>query len=192
MVLSSKDFVSPIDVVATTTSFFNGEIQLDPASSEHANKVVEATRYFTWEHNGLLQDWKAENIYLYPPRDLLLKDEQPKNTKLFQKVRRFKKSSQRVWLELAYHKWLRKEFNQGILFLTSAEVALLVTQKLNFNMPMCLLKEHPKLLIDETNLTPLKQTRVFGFIFYLPPVDSITQSISKFEEHYSSLGRIYC
>ena len=70
MVLASKDFVSPLDLISTTTVFFGGEIFLDPASSKHANQVVQATRYFDWKNNGLKQDWKAKNIYLYPPRDV--------------------------------------------------------------------------------------------------------------------------
>ena len=130
MVLSSEDFVSPPEVIATTTALFGGEIELDPASSVNANSVVQATKFFTWENNGLTQSWKSDNIYLYPPRDILLKHEQPKDIRLFQKTNGFKKSSQRVWLELAYQKWLRKEFNQGIIFITSAEVALITTQRI--------------------------------------------------------------
>jgi len=144
MVLSSRDFVSPIELIATTTSFFGGEIELDPASSEIANSVVQAKKYFNWKQNGLIQDWKAKNIYLYPPRDTLLKAEQPKPTRLFTKNLQFRKSAQRAWLELAYHKWLRREFDQGIIFLTSTEVALIVVQKLGIDFPICILKEHPK------------------------------------------------
>ena len=126
MVLASRDFVSPVDLIATTTAFFDGQIDLDPASSDHANTVVQAQRYFTWQHNGLRQKWKFQNLYLFPPRDLLLKEEQPKPTALFQKNLQFKKSAQRVWLELCYQKWLKREFQQGITLITSSEVALIV------------------------------------------------------------------
>jgi len=191
MVLSTEDYVTPISLAATTAAFFDGQIDLDPASSEHANKVVQAERFFDWKQNGLTQSWKAKNLYLYPPKDVLLKDEQPKNTKLFQKVTMFKKSSQRVWLELAYHKWLRKEFDQGIIFLTSSEVALIVTQKLDFDFPLCVMKERPKLLRDREDLKPLKKAKVYGFILYLPSIDNIEQSVLKFMQFYSNLGRIY-
>ena len=65
--LASKDFVSPPGLVAAATALFEGEINLDPASSKYANKVVQANRYFDWKDNGLNQTWKAKNIYLYPP-----------------------------------------------------------------------------------------------------------------------------
>lgn len=191
MVLSSEDFVSPPEVIATTTALFGGEIELDPASSINANSVVQATKFFTWENNGLTQSWKSKNIYLYPPRDILLKHEQPKDIRLFQKSNGFKKSSQRVWLELAYQKWLRKEFNQGIIFITSAEVALITTQRLNFDFPLCILKERPKLRRDTKELDKIKNSKVFGFIFYLPPADKYEEAIRSFYALYSTLGRVY-
>jgi ParB family chromosome partitioning protein len=43
-----------------------GSIDLDPASSETANKIVRATKYYTKEDNGLIQPWEG-NIWLNPP-----------------------------------------------------------------------------------------------------------------------------
>lgn len=192
MVLSSRDFVSPVDLIATTTAFLGGEIDLDPASSPYANQLVGATRHYTWEDNGLMQPWRAKNVYLYPPRDFLTKSEQPESPLLFTKVKYFRKSSQRVWLELAYQKWLRREFNEGVIFLTSVDVALLVTQQVGIDLPMCVLKKNPKLLIDEPDLRPLPSTRVLGFVLYMPPTDNQDTRVNQFVQHYSNLGRIYC
>ena len=186
---SENDFISPPELVATTAAFFGGSIDLDPASSESANSVVQADRFFTWKENGLNQPWKADSVFLYPPKSTLNGAEQPKNTRLFRKNLRFKKSAQRVWLELCYNKWLRNEFGQGIIFLTSSEVALLVTQKIGFDFPLCILSERPKLLHEQT-LKPV-QAKVFGFIYYLPSQLNYENSIRSFSEHYSNLGRVY-
>lgn len=43
-----------------------GGIDLDPASSETANAVIKAERYFTAEDNGLEQSWEGK-IWLNPP-----------------------------------------------------------------------------------------------------------------------------
>jgi hypothetical protein len=59
-----EDFVSPVNVVATTAAFFGGEIDLDPASSENANKLVGANRFFTPEDQGIKQLWKAKKRLL--------------------------------------------------------------------------------------------------------------------------------
>ena len=186
---SENDYISPPELVATTAAFFGGSIDLDPASSESANSVVQADRFFTWKENGLNQPWKADSVFLYPPKSTLNGAEQPKNTRLFRKNLRFKKSAQRVWLELCYNKWLRNEFGQGIIFLTSSEVALLVTQKIGFDFPLCILSERPRLLHEQT-LKPV-QAKVFGFIYYLPSQLNYENSIRSFSEHYSNLGRVY-
>jgi len=186
---SDDDFVSPPELIATTAYLFGGEIDLDPASSEQANLVVQAKNIFTWRENGLNQAWKAKNIYLFPPRNLLSGDEQPKDTRLFRKNLRFKKSAQRVWLELAYNKWLRNEFEQAVIFPTSTEVALLVTQKIGFDFPLCVLSEKPSLL-REKDLKPI-DTKVFGFVYYLPPREEYQQGVHKFCDLYSTLGRVY-
>jgi hypothetical protein len=186
---SENDFISPPELVATTAAFFGGSIDLDPASSESANSIIQADRFFTWKENGLNQPWRADSVFLYPPKSTLNGAEQPKDTRLFRKNLRFKKSAQRVWLELAYNKWLRNEFGQGILFLTSSEVALLVTQKIGFDFPLCILSERPRLLHEQT-LKPV-QAKVFGFIYYLPSQLNYENSIRSFSEHYSNLGRLY-
>lgn len=43
-----------------------GKIDLDPASSECANEVVKAKKYFDEDVNGLIQKWKG-NIWMNPP-----------------------------------------------------------------------------------------------------------------------------
>lgn len=43
-----------------------GSIDLDPASSEAANKIVMATEYYTIEDDGLSQNWQG-NVWLNHP-----------------------------------------------------------------------------------------------------------------------------
>ena len=43
-----------------------GTIDVDPASSEVANEIVRAKKYYTKENDGLLQDWPG-NIWMNPP-----------------------------------------------------------------------------------------------------------------------------
>lgn len=47
-----------------------GRIDLDPASCEEANQVVNATEYFTEQEDGLKQHWH-ETVFLNPPGGLV-------------------------------------------------------------------------------------------------------------------------
>jgi hypothetical protein len=192
MPLSEIDFVSPADVVGATTSFFDGQIDLDPASSLEANTHVNAYKFFTPRYNGLNQEWKAKSVYLYPPRDFLLSAEQPKEVLLYNRRKRFQKSAQRVWLEECLRKYKRAEFEHAVIFLTSTEVALLITQKLDIDLPICILKKHPDLLLDEPGLPKLGGTRCLGFVLYLPHFLNTEQHVQRFKYMFGSLGRVYC
>lgn len=185
------DFVSPVDLVGTTTAFFGGRIDLDPASSHVANTLINAQKYFTPLENGLKQTWKAKNVYLYPPKDLLTFNEQPVDTQLFRKKRRFTKSAQRVWLEECYRQYLRNHFKEAVVFLTSSEVALISTQRLNIDFPMCILKEHPSLHLDTEDLPKAQNSRCYGFVLYLPDSNNPIERVRDFIDLYSPLGRVY-
>lgn len=188
---SSCDFISPPDVIGTTTAFFDGEIDLDPASSDIANNFVGANKYFKFEDFGLKQSWRAKNLYLFPPRDMLPGSACPEERKLFVKKKRFKKSAQRVWLEEAVERYKRNDFEEAIIFLTSAEVALLVTQKLDIDFPLCILKDHPDLREDNRSLKPVNATKNYGFVYYLPSSINTYERISTFKDLFSNIGRCY-
>ena len=190
--LNQEDYVSPADVVGVTTAFFGGSIDLDPASSEAANELVQAKRFFTPKEDGFNQSWKAKNVYLYPPRDVIPYNQQPVDYSLFRRRKRFPKSAQRVWLEETYRRYTKNEFNEAIVFLTSAEVALRVTQLLDIDLPICIMKEHPRLSKDKASLPALRSTRCLGFILYFPCSYNTHQRITEFTQSYSRLGRCYC
>ena len=191
MLCSKTDYISPYKVLGAATAFLGGAISLDPASSELANTIVEADRIFTPRENGLSQEWKAKNIYLYPPRDLLDYESQPRNRELFKKTSKLKKSAQRVWLERAINSYRKQEYTEGIVFLTSTEVALIVTQKINIDLPLCILNERPKLFADEPGLNPVQNLRCYGFIFYIPSPYNTEKRMGEFREIFSSIGRVY-
>lgn len=61
----NNDWITPPDVIKLVRKLMN-EIDLDPASSELANSVVGARKYYTSEENGILLPWSG-NVWLNPP-----------------------------------------------------------------------------------------------------------------------------
>ncbi len=62
---SSDEWVSPCDVVESARAVMGG-IDLDPASSVEANRLIRADRWFSIDADGLAQPWRGR-LFLNPP-----------------------------------------------------------------------------------------------------------------------------
>lgn len=61
----SNEWYTPRSIIEAAR-YAMGSIDLDPASCEEAQQIVQAGRYFTKAEDGLVQPW-AGNVWLNPP-----------------------------------------------------------------------------------------------------------------------------
>ena len=66
----SPEWYTPAPIVEAARRVLGG-IDLDPASSDVANQIVRAARYFTADDDGLRQAWTARSVFVNPPGGLV-------------------------------------------------------------------------------------------------------------------------
>ena len=64
---TNNDWYTPPHLVECVRTALGGVIDLDPASSDKANTIVKAGRYYTEADDGLSQSWEADSVYINPP-----------------------------------------------------------------------------------------------------------------------------
>lgn len=64
---SNEWFTPPRYIALVKKVFDDGYIDLDPFSSEAANKIIGARVYFTKEQDAFKQVWTAQNVFINPP-----------------------------------------------------------------------------------------------------------------------------
>lgn len=82
---ATEDHYTPRDIIERARYVFDGAIDLDPASSEAANAVIKAKRYYADPYSqpdqvncagfdGLQLSWRASSLWLNPPFSVPARD----------------------------------------------------------------------------------------------------------------------
>jgi ParB family chromosome partitioning protein len=65
--IKTEEWFTPPEYIAMVRAALGGQIDLDPASCARAQKWINAKRIFTEKDDGLVQEWKANKLFLNPP-----------------------------------------------------------------------------------------------------------------------------
>lgn len=63
---NNNEWYTPLHIVTKVNEVFGGGIELDPCSTEDANKRVKATTYYSKERNCLNLEWHGK-VFMNPP-----------------------------------------------------------------------------------------------------------------------------
>jgi phage N-6-adenine-methyltransferase len=98
-----------------------GEIDLDPASSEQANRIVQAKIFYDLATDGLTKTWKARTVWLNPPY-----------------CKQGNTSNQAIWTAKLLAEYKAGNVHEAILLVTSATETTWFHRLYPF--PMCFVK----------------------------------------------------
>jgi len=140
-----------------------GQIDLDPASCDAANRTVRAARYFSELMDGLKQLWRAETVFLNPPYG-----------------KTGNRSNQDIWAEKLIMEYKFGEIKQAIL-LVNACTSERWFQPL-WVFPICLTNHRIK--FNDLNGSGRTQPTKGSAFVYLAPNDG------TFVEHFQQFGPI--
>jgi phage N-6-adenine-methyltransferase len=159
--ITPKSIISLIEEVL-------GFIDLDPASSLEANKIVGAKKFFTKQDNALLHNWNCETFFLNPP---------------YGKIGN--KSQAGVFAEYAIDQYQLNNIKQGGVILLHDRSGYGWFESLALRLPCVTLRERVR-FINPNTMKQGDQAKTAQTLFLLG--DRFTE---KFEEVFRNYGRIY-
>ncbi len=145
-----------------------GYVDLDPASCLEANKVVKAKRFYTIRDDGLSKNWRAENVWLNPPRGT-----------------EERVSVQSIWSRRLIAHYRRKEIKKEAMFIVRAVIGYIWFEDIwNLCPNICLLSKRPAYYRGFVG-APSNEDQITGAIFYLG------ENPKNFQKMFTNLGRVF-
>ena len=166
-----------------------GNIDLDPASSEMANKYVNAKNIYTITDDGLNdQEWFGK-VYLFPPSGTYFWDKQNARWKMTRACSATLTSSHAVWFRRLFKAWYHNEIEEGLYFSNCPDM-FRYEQRL-FDFPVCILRTVPN-LVARTSEGVKKHNTCTSFLVYLQPKRDVEKATQRFIDIYAEKGRVLC
>lgn len=134
-----------------------GTIDLDPASSDIANKIIQATKYFTSEDDGRKQLW-AGNVWMNPPYSQPLISE---------------------FCDILARTYRDKDINQACVLVNNATETNFYQNLLNTCNAVCFIKGRVK-FIDKDGKESGAPLQGQTILYFGPDRDRFTDNFSKF------------
>lgn len=182
------DWLTPVEYLPYIDALL-GDIDLDPCSTELANKqFLRAKRIFTYNDDGLNTDepWTGKT-YLFPPTYGRCSFSKTRKTWRWSlKAGAGAKAPAAIWFKRLEREWKLRNIPEALFFTTSHEVMRTCPELWDY--PVCIPSKRGALIhgkrIDFTNAF------TWGFFVYLPKSEYGFKQADSFIEIFSHLGRV--
>lgn len=177
------EYYSPTPIVEAARATMGG-IDIDPASSPIANRVVQAQRYYTKHDNGLRQTWQAATVWMNHP---FSRGEQPCNRRCKKKAcqqRGYHIAEElpgnEIWINKLIHHYQAGDIEQAccITFASTSEAWFAPL----FAYPMCFLQPRTNYYLPCG--AKARGVTKGSVVTYLGP------NVNRFAHHFVNLGAV--
>jgi hypothetical protein len=167
-----------------------GSIDLDPASTAHANaEFLKAENFYTKEDDAINveEPWRG-NVYCFPPTYGRCSFNRQRGTWRWSSRGGFTSQNvSKVWFNRLEREWKLGFINSALFYSISPEMMRIAPTMWDY--PICIPRDRPRLVHGKT----FKQFDKFpkwGFFIYLPPRGLGLRQTEQFEEAFSTIGKI--
>lgn len=167
-----------------------GTIDLDPGSTEHANnEFLKADTIFTKKDDALnrTDPWRG-NVYCFPPTYGRCSFNKHRGSWRWSLRGGFgAQSPSTAWFRRLEKDWKLGYVNAAVFFTVTPEVMRTAPQIWDY--PICIPSKRPKLLHGKT-FYQIENFPKWGFFVFLPPKEGGFNRLDKFEEAFSTIGKV--
>ncbi len=185
-----EDWLTPCEYIPYIAALFDYEIDLDPCSTEHANKeFLRARNFYTKEDDGLNIDipWSGK-VYCFPPTYGRCSFNKQRGTWRWGLHGGASSTSPSIaWFRRLEREWKLRNVFEGLLFSCNHEMFRACPEMWNY--PVCIPSKRAN-LIQGKKYYRFDTPFTWGFFIYLPQPSMSFESSERFREIFSNIGHI--
>jgi len=184
-----EDWITPVEYLPYIDALL-GDIDLDPCSTEHANRdFIHAKNFYTKVEDGLNIDipWTG-TVYCFPPTYGRCSFSKQRGTWRWGLRAGFgAMSPSAAWFRRLEREWKMRNVREALFFSCNHEMFRSTPSMWNY--PVCIPKDRAN-LIQGKKYFRFKTPFTWGFFVYLPAPGLEFQSGERFREIFSNIGTV--
>lgn len=186
-----EDWLTPVDYLPYIDALF-GDIDLDPCTTEEANKqFLRARNFYVKEDDGLNIEipWTGK-VYLFPPTYGCCSWSNIRGTWKWGTRGGLQGHSPTIaWFKRLLKEWKLGNVTEGLMFSINHEVLRKMPELWDY--PVCIPFDRAN-LVHGGRFYKMQNPVTWGFFVYLPPRSLEFDASQRFKEIFGHIGKVIC